>query len=621
MDFASFWWTSGTPPTPTELTVWIRAANNGTTTNENILISDLFTTEQWSSDLPKRVIIENGAIVGGTGGNVAMRTGTGRTGGLTIENRGRIEGQGGSANGGNGFVALQANQAATLLNTSDGFIGGGGGGGGQGGQGGKGGNGSYSSTVSLGQGATMQPEGTCQNESLACCNLSCTTKFGTADGVRCCDGNWNYNACRGVGSPYHTRTCYCCVKDGTVSTTGTAGGAGGAGGVGQGYNQANAGTGANGVAGANPPTNAGRGGTGGKGGDGGAWASAGSQGGSGATGANGTVTNGSAGSAGSAGGSGAVSIENAQLLTITNDGTIAGEFQYTATIFSANNSTSTNEDVNVLNLFTGAQWSSTLPKIVTIETGAIVGATSTSNNALTIPNSGGGIVSIINNGEIQGAGGSANGGAGGRAVLVQKANTVMLIADGAAVRGGGGGGGKGGQGGKGGNGSATTTYVGRTVCNGGDCNQAGSEGFSCSNGDPCVGSCDLMEVTAECTKRRCSACQTSTTTTGTNGGAGGNGGRGQGYRQSAATGVDGVDGANPPTNAGRGGRGGRGGTGGSWGNGGGTGNTGAKGANGTVTNGSNGVGGSGGGAGGISISGTSLLTLTNLGTLSGNTSS
>lgn len=638
MDFASLWW-AAQKSAGDAYKVIIRASNNGTSINENILISDLFTVEQWTEDKPKIVEIQAGAIVGGTGGNIAMRTGTGRVGTLTIDNYGSIEGQGGAANGGSGYVALQANQASILNNYNTGFIGGGGGGGGQGGQGGKGGNGSVTSTIDTGPGYGVTPANPA-SPNKADCDRTCLYQ-GPSD---VCKGGFGSAYCNWMVSPKDKINCFTCTRTSTTTTYGTNGGAGGSGGVGQGYNQSPAGTGANGVAGANPPTNAGRGGTGGKGGDGGAWASAGSQGGSGTTGANGTVTNGSAGSAGSAGGSGAISIENAQLLTITNDGTIAGEFQYTATIFSANNDTATNEDVNVVNLFTSGQWSSSLPKIVTIETGAIVGATSTSNNALTIPNSGGGIVSIINNGEIQGAGGSANGGAGGRAVLVQKANTVMLIADGAAVRGGGGGGGKGGTGGTGGGGKYTTNKtLGRApTANNGTCPFSGYEdmdGWNCYDYSsstfamltcrkyyPSVGNAECSSYSEEggfscCLK--CNSCyQPGGTTVNTNGGAGGaggNGGVGQGYKQSATNGSGGAAGSNGGTNAGKGGTGGTGGNGASWGNAGGKGNTGATGANGNRTNGSAGSGGSNGGSAGISIAGTSLLTLTNNGTLLGNT--
>lgn len=284
-------------------------------------------------------------------------------------------------------------------------------------------------------------------------------------------------------------------------------------------------------------------------------------------------------------------------------------------------------DVNLATLFAAADatvWTSSLPKILTINSGVIVGATSTAAAALIIPATMGGTLTIVNNGDIQGAGGLANGGNGGDAI---QALATVTITNNGNIYAGGGGGGQGGQGGKGGNGS----YIAQAPSGG----AGGGTGLCASL--PALQSCDLSCTnifgsghycpSGQCASianglcYSCNSCVYNTTinTTGTDGGAGGAGGVGQGYNQAAGTGANGVAGTSPPTNAGQGGTGGTGGSGGSWGATGVTGYTGNTGANGTTSNGSTGSAGSSGGSGGYYINGISNVTLTNNGNVAGGT--
>jgi len=87
------------------------------------------------------------------------------------------------------------------------------------------------------------------------------------------------------------------------------------------------------------------------------------------------------------------------------------------------------------------------PKQLVISSGHTIGATSTSNAALTIESNGVGSITITNEGSIEGAGGAA-GAAGGNALEVAGSVAVALVNNG-AIKAGGGGGGTGGTGGNG----------------------------------------------------------------------------------------------------------------------------------------------------------------------------
>ena len=289
-------------------------------------------------------------------------------------------------------------------------------------------------------------------------------------------------------------------------------------------------------------------------------------------------------------------------------------------------------DVDLATLMNAAQsgvWASSEPKTLTINSGVIVGATSVSNAALTITSGMGGTLTIINNGAIQGAGGSANGGNGGDAVQASSSNVTFT--NNGDIYAGGGGGGQGGAGGTGGQGSQTTTThhygIGQLcVGRGGSCssssyNQGCANVFNSPNAY-CAGGSSAV-ITRSCSLLcQCNDCNTDTTTitSGGSGGSGGAGGVGQGYNQSAGSGSAGAAGSAGGTNAGAGGSGGTGGNGGSFGTSGSSGATGNTGANGNHSNGSAGSGGSGGGAAGDYISGLSNLTFTNNGNVAGTTS-
>ena len=235
------------------------------------------------------------------------------------------------------------------------------------------------------------------------------------------------------------------------------------------------------------------------------------------------------------------------------------------------------------NTFGSTAWISSKRKRVVINSGVIVGATSSTNNALTIPTGLGGNLTIENLGSILGAGGAANGGTGGNAIL---ANSPVSINNQGSIYAGGGGGGRGGDGGQGGGtvtqslGTATIIYGGL----GGDCNIACATVFGsgavCSVPNPItlfdVSACYFNIPTPNSITVTCTTCSRTTTTI-TSGGAGGSGGIGQGFNQSLTSGSLGLAGG---TGAGTGGNGG---AGGNWGA---SGSAGTAGSNGTLTVGS-----------------------------------
>ena len=288
----------------------------------------------WTSSVPKRIVVNAGVTIGATSGNSAMNIPSGMGGTLIIDNNGDIHGHGGAANGGTGGNAIHCvSTAVTVNNKSGGTIKSGGGGGGAGGAGGTGGNGGAGGSGGAGQYTSFRGQAGCSGGygSHSYYWSLCVNHFGISSGYR--TGNWAcaFTYCCDV----MTTNCYEYVATsggggGAGGTSGGAGGAGGAGGVGQGYGQS-AGSGSSGSAGASGGagasgsgggTNAGTGGTGGSkgtGGTGGAGGTggnfgaagaagstgaAGANGNAGAAGANGNSSNGSSGSSGSGGGSG-----------------------------------------------------------------------------------------------------------------------------------------------------------------------------------------------------------------------------------------------------------------------------------------------------------------------------
>lgn len=254
--------------------------------------------------------------------------------------------------------------------------------------------------------------------------------------------------------------------------------------------------------------------------------------------------------------------------------------------------TTNQENLNIQTLFGSTKYNSSINKRIIVASGVTIGATSTSNYALSMPSGFGGRIVLVNEGSILGAGGAGDTGSGpgdGGNAINAGASNIFIDNRGTISSGGGGGG----RGGTGGGGYYTTSYSyncdycnsgggsGQHACGGYDqaCSCQNPSATSCSCDNPNNGSCcngSINDIYACCSCTCCySATCTGTNTHYTSGGAGGNGGRGQGYDAAAAAGVEGDDGG---TNAGKGGTGG---TGGAYGASGGDGDDGANGNNGT----------------------------------------
>jgi hypothetical protein len=257
---------------------------------------------------------------------------------------------------------------------------------------------------------------------------------------------------------------------------------------------------------------------------------------------------------------------------------------------------------------------------------------------------GAGIITFINNGDVQAAGGvgavygSSHATSGQHCLVITASNAKPRIYNNTYLAGGGGGGGWGGAGGGGGQGYYVYTaqegpiYDGSSrvaqqpswqsqTHNGGTVNNSGQEHFYWGGGDVSGGvNPNTTAVTSggityyrgtlrlngggggsysyfEIYRQFAANAYTG----GGGGGIGGNGGRGIGYNTPNTGGSGGAGGGAPGTNAGWGGTGGTGGTGGSWGGVGNTGNTGGAGGGGNYTGGGAGAGGSGGGGNGAAI--------------------
>jgi hypothetical protein len=140
-----------------------------TTTSTNVDASSYFTTDEWTSSTPKRLVVNSGVVVGATNtSNYALLIPSGFGGSFILDNNGSILGAGGAANSGTGGNAIFAGAAVSINNA--GLIYAGGGGGGQGVNGGKG---SFTTVSYLGQGNVIR-----QSFSYAPCNQSCTNKYG-----------------------------------------------------------------------------------------------------------------------------------------------------------------------------------------------------------------------------------------------------------------------------------------------------------------------------------------------------------------------------------------------------------------------------------------------------------
>lgn len=297
--------------------------------------------------------------------------------------------------------------------------------------------------------------------------------------------------------------------------------------------------------------------------------------------------------------------------------------------------------VTLSSQFSSTIWQSSATKLVIIPSNVTIGSTSASSPALVTGTGMGGQLILQNYGSIQGAGGTANGGAGGSAFRAdQSLGNKFLFQNYGTIYSGGGGGGFGGFGGSGTYNSTVTegpyfsntspeyiwgegTYTpssGETVESLGitwDNIVVASEttGYPFPSSYYDGSTYTYYKVTYEYTfsgghdsTDYYSLERTHIQTNSTSGGTGGSGGSGQGYNQSAATGSSGSTGG---TNAGTGGTGG---SGGSWGN---AGSTGATGGSGNSTGGTT---GQGGGSAGYSIVNRSYFSLVNSGTIIGSTS-
>jgi len=285
-------------------------------------------------------------------------------------------------------------------------------------------------------------------------------------------------------------------------------------------------------------------------------------------------------------------------------------------------------NVDLSSLF-GGNWTSTVPKRLTIGSGVTIGGTG-SSAAIIIPSNMAGTLEIDNAGSVLGFGGAANGGAGGNAI--QNLASGVTINNTGLLAGGGGGGALGGVGGDG----STTGMVyepssghyygsGYQLWDDNDVHRiqwnysvhqvfnSGMENYSVryysSYGPLPYNGWDyyrgpMMQNVGEWGRYYYAVRRQQNQTTIHTGGSGGSGGVGQGYNQTNTSGSSGAAGG---TNAGTGGTGGAGATYGT------AGSTGSTGANGNYTSG---LAGSSGGVAGAAVDG-ATVTMNNTGTIYG----
>ena len=293
--------------------VFLSADGNGTATNNQIDLDDVFTAVQLADALPKRLTIPDGAVIGSDDTATPALTVTSANtinGEIQIVNNGLIIGMGG-AGGQDGVDEGRGQAGGTAISVlidcvirNNGTISGGGGGGGLGGQGGNAG-----TTTTFGSAGCCAVQFGCD----CSCDRGCT-QYDTA--ARCvagcsdCGAHPDGVSCGG----YRKGTCTTCE-----ASTVLVGGDGGDGGAGSGYNADDPTTPTGAVDGAAGDTGADDTGDGGSGGNG---AGAGNAGATGDTGENGATTDGVDGAEGGAAGNSINSNDNT--VTLTNDGTING---------------------------------------------------------------------------------------------------------------------------------------------------------------------------------------------------------------------------------------------------------------------------------------------------------
>ncbi|QIG70548.1 hypothetical protein PP744_gp085 [Rhizobium phage RHph_N38] len=281
-----------------------------TTNQTNLVLKDLFTSDDWTSGKAKTVHIHTGVTVSPTSGApswaLAPQGATETTiwgGTLTLINDGIIQGMGGAANSGVGgnalYVGTVSNGTKKLQIKNNGTIRSGGGGGGKGGNGG-GGQYNYTATegpyyVRSGTEYYWQiPGSSGTGNAILVWGDGTVTSTLDKSATSFVSGTYTYyrgtyqgtDASSGINRDYYS------IYRQYTATANTSGGTGGNGGRGQGADGANA----SGTAGAGGGTNAGTGGTGGTGGT---WGNSGAVG---FTGSSGNRTAGTAGTAGGAAG-------------------------------------------------------------------------------------------------------------------------------------------------------------------------------------------------------------------------------------------------------------------------------------------------------------------------------
>ncbi|WP_052063891.1 hypothetical protein [Nitrincola sp. A-D6] len=311
---------------------------------------------------------------------------------------------------------------------------------------------------------------------------------------------------------------------------------------------------------------------------------------------------------------------------------------------------SSDTNINLYSLFAAeyGEPSGAVSITVIVPVGVIIGGAGAT--ALTVGNfSLGSTITLVNQGSIQGFGGSINGGTGGDAI---NTSVPISIDNQGTIYGGGGGGGKGGDGGQGSASTSTSSWVrlnssttGVNISSSSYSVQARFDSgtfrwrnnrstrvriyhASCVLRDTRTG--QVQGTTSNAGAKTINAGATwnsgisnygmqplgmtyswlehevtSTNTTTYDGGIGGNGGQGTGFSQSGTNGTQGTQGG---TNSGSGGNGGNGGD---WGA---SGNVGANGTNGNHTNGTS---GQVGGLAGHYIVGNANVTWINQGTVAG----
>jgi hypothetical protein len=301
-------------------------------------------------------------------------------------------------------------------------------------------------------------------------------------------------------------------------------------------------------------------------------------------------------------------------------------------IYAKDNGTSKNENINAKTLFDsqhpGAWSDSTQDKQLTIESGAIIGATGASNIGMTIPSGVAGSLKVVNNGSIYGFGGVISGENGGTAL---KVSSNVTMTNNGEIYGGGGAGGIGGKGGDGDGYDPTCTVTGMwgparcpdftSSCR--NCNDACHHTYDHMRDvpEPWIGNQFCQHSCFPTTPKECQVCGVRhacppTTISGPAGGNGGSNGRGRGYnyQTGSLTGAAGSSGApKPDASCGNAGNGGSGGSGGNWGEAGRDGSKGADGTSGVKGGGGSGGNGANGGTNGYAIEGIAFVTLVNNG--------